>query len=135
MVSLRGVSPTSWAQVGWGGRWPSGQLCWCCKHLRLHVLRVEALAQVQLSRSCAWMIFQGVRGWAWEAEGAHTRMQAAQGGSILWEVVPKCTHVDSRLHVCVTMSERLRITIFGSGRLCVGVERILCDLVSLPLGD
>lgn len=81
------------------------------------------------------MLCQGVRGCAWEAEGAHTYASLGGGGSSVWEVVPKCTHVNGRLHVCVTMSERLRITIFGSGRLCVGVERILCDLVSLWLGD
>lgn len=53
------------------------------------------------------------------------------GGASVWEVVPKGTHVNSRLHVCVTTRERLWVTIFGAGRLCVGVERILCDLVSL----
>lgn len=69
--------------------------------------------------------------------GTGTCLQAALPGRpcSLCEVVPMCAHVNGRLRVCVTMSERLWISIFGTGRLCVGVKRRLCVLVSPSLGD
>lgn len=66
-----------------------------------------------------------------------THMQAALCGRLfgLWKAVPTCAHMNGKLHVCVTVSEKLWISIFSTGRLCVGVKRRLCILVSLWLGD
>lgn len=126
----------------WDGepRRPSGHLCWVrCENLRLLMIRAPSVARkVRCAVRQAWRLCEGVDGRAWEAESAvGTHIQAALGGRPFAssETVSTCAHVNGRLHVCVTISERLWISMFGTRRLCVGVKRRFWVLVSLSLGD
>lgn len=53
-------------------------------------------------------------GYPCEVECAWVHMQAAlpRRPCGLWEAVPTCAYVNGRLHVCVTLSERLWLSIW-----------------------